>query len=338
MELRVLRYFLAVAREQSISRAAEVLNITQPTLSTQLKDLEDEIGHQLLIRGSRKVTLTEEGMILRKRAEEIIDLVLRTERELSGDDENVAGEIHIAMGETAFMKYFALAAKLLKESCPDISYRISSGNSQFVIEQLDKGLADFGLIFADADPTRYEKLVVPVFERWGVLMPAGHPLSRRSVIRAEDLIDQPLIISQQENARKNIEQWFGLPLTKLNIAASYNLVLNASFLTEEHFGLTLTFDGLLDLNERSSLCFRPLEPRMESGAFIIWKKYQVMSRASRRFLSQLTRLIASLRKEAEQHAGQQQKGAAQEPGREAAVEDSINYHACDDLPRRHEKG
>ena len=290
MELRVLQYFLAVAREQSISGAAESLHLSQPTLSTQLKAMEEELGKQLLIRGtngSRKVTLTEEGMILRKRAEEILELVKKTESEISLSDDVVAGDVYIGTGETNIIRLFAKTARELQHDYPDIHYHLSSGNSSYVMEQLDKGLIDFGLLYDSVDIAKYETLKIPIKDVWGVLMRRDSPLAAKEVICPEDLWDKPLIVSHQENAKRIISEWLKQDLSKLNIVATYNLVLNASLLTDEGFGYTICFDKLLDIVPSSSLCFRPLFPRLEAEATIVWKKYQVFSRAAEKFLQQL---------------------------------------------------
>lgn len=290
MELRVLQYFLAVAREQSISGAAESLHLSQPTLSTQLKAMEEELGKQLLIRGtkgSRKVTLTEEGMILRKRAEEILELVKKTESEISLSDDVVAGDVYIGTGETNIIRLFAKTARELQHDYPDIHYHLSSGNSSYVMEQLDKGLIDFGLLYDSVDIAKYETLKIPIKDVWGVLMRRDSPLAAKEVICPEDLWDKPLIVSHQENAKRIISEWLKQDLSKLNIVATYNLVLNVSLLTDEGFGYTICFDKLLDIVPSSSLCFRPLFPRLEAEATIVWKKYQVFSRAAEKFLQQL---------------------------------------------------
>ena len=203
MELRILQYFLAVAREQSISAAAESLHLSQPTLSIQLKALEEELGKQLLIRGtkgSRKVLLTDEGMILRKRAEEILTLVQKAKSEIQMTDASIAGDVYIGAGETDIIRYFARAAKRMKKSCPDIRYHISSGNAQFVTEQLDKGLIDFGLMYGPVDRTKYEALTLPIGDRFGVLMRRDDPLAQKEWISPEELRDKPLILSAQDRS------------------------------------------------------------------------------------------------------------------------------------------
>lgn len=292
MELRVLHYFLAVAREQSISAAAQSLHLSQPALSTQLKALEEELGKQLLIRkskGSRKVTLTEEGMILRKRAQEILSLVKRTQEEISSPDETIAGDVCIGAGETDIVRLFARAAQSLQRQHPDIHYHISSGNAEYVLEYLDKGLIDFGLLFGQVDLQKYEAIPLPVRDSWGVLMRRDAPLAQKETVRPADLWDQPLIISHQRSDDRRLAQWMQRDLSQLHIVATYNLVFNASLLVDEGLGYTLCFDKLIN-TRGSSLCFRPFAPRLESTAYIIWKKYQVFSKAATAFLSCLKQL------------------------------------------------
>lgn len=286
MDLRVLEYFLAVAREQNITAAAESLHVSQPALSTQLKNLEEKLGKQLLIRGvkgSRKVILTEEGMILRKRAEEILSLVHRTEDEITRSEESIVGDIYIGTGETDIIRLFAQAAKELQKKYPDIHYHISSGNAEHVLEYLDKGLIDFGLLFSQVDSQKYEVLPVPAKDRWGVLMRRDSPLAEKERITPEDLWDKPLIVSHQRGDDTYLGRWFQCELSKLNIIATYNLVFNASLLVDEGLGYALCFDKLINTHG-SDLCFRPLSPLLAAPSFIVWKKYQVFSKAAGTFL------------------------------------------------------
>ena len=287
MELRVLQYFLAVAREQNISSAAESLHLSQPTLSTQLKALEEELGKQLLIRGtkgSRKVLLTEEGMLLRKRAEEILELVRMTEREISLSDEVIAGDIYIGTGESDMIRIFARAAKRIQEKYPDIHFHILSGNSAFVKEHLDRGLIDFGVVYSPVDTTVYSSIKVPIRDTWGVLMRKDSPLAQKDVILPQDLWDKPLILSAQKTDAWPMSSWFGQDITRLNIVATYNLVFNASLLVEEGLGYAVCFDKLINVSGDSKLCFRPLSPKMEAEASIIWKRYQLLSKAAQKFM------------------------------------------------------
>lgn len=298
MELRVLQYFLAIAREQSIIRAAESLHLSQPTLSTQIKNLEEELGKQLLIRGtkgSRKITLTEEGMILRKRAEEILDLVKKTENEVTVSNEIIVGDIYIGTGETDGIRLIAQAAKNLQDTCPGIRYHISSGNSVFVMEQLDKGLLDFGIVFGNVDLTKYNAFKMPVTDIWGVLMRKDSPLASKETIKPEDLWEEPLILSQQEERGGVLTQWLHCPVSALHIVATYNLIFNASLLVEEGLGYAIGFDKIMNTTGSSNLCFRPLAPKLENGMHIIWKKYQVFSKPAEKFIDILQGNLANSR-------------------------------------------
>ena len=290
MDLRVLQYFLAVAREQSISAAAKSLHLSQPTLSTQLKALEEELGKQLLVRGtkgSRKVTLTEEGMILRKRAQEILELVRMTESEISLSDDAVAGDVYIGMGESDMIRLFARTAKGLQEKYPDIHYHILSGNAAFVQEYLERGLIDFGVIYSPVDTSVYSSIKIPVHDIWGVLMRRDSPLAKKEKIRPQDLWDKPLIVSAQRADAWPMAQWFERDVTELKIVATYNLVFNASLMVDEGMGYALCFDKLINVTGQSNLCFRPLEPQMTAEASIIWKRYQVFSKAAQKFIDAL---------------------------------------------------
>ncbi len=292
MELRVLQYFLAIAREESISRAAESLHLSQPTLSRQLKALEDELGKQLVVRGSHSVTLTEEGMILRRRAEEILDLVRRAEDEISLEMEDVAGEIRIAAGETDGIRLFADVMQTMKREYPGVTYQFQSGNSVYVREQLDKGLADFGLVYEEVDPLGYDSLPVPIVDEWGVMVRRDSPLAEKRVVAPKDLLDQPLILSGQTSAKNQVAEWFGKSWKSVNILATYNLSTNAAILASTGVGCVVCFNKLLRTSGDSELCFRPLSPPLTSQAALIWKKYQPLGKAPRKFLELLRESIS----------------------------------------------
>lgn len=287
MDIRVLRYFLAVTREESISGAAESLHMTQPTLSRQLMDLEEEIGKKLLIRGNRRITLTEEGLLLRKRATEIIDLVEKTEAELTAPDEVVSGDVYIGGGETDAMRLIAKIATDLQKTCPNIRYHLYSGNADDVTERLDKGLLDFGILIEPADMKKYDYIRMPAVDTWGLLMPKDCPLASHTEILAEDILDLPIITSRQTMVGNALSGWLGKDFEKMNIVATYNLVYNAALMVEEGLGYVLTLDKLVNTSESSGLCFRPLKPKMEAHLDIVWKKYQVFSGAADRFLSRV---------------------------------------------------
>ena len=291
MEIRVLKYFLAVAREQNITNAAEVLHITQPTLSRQLKELEDEIGKTLFIRGKRKITLTEDGRLFRKRAEEIVELVNKTESEFSNSTNEISGEIAIGGGETNGMRLIARTIKKLNINYPHIHYRLFSGNADDVTEKLDKGLLDFGLLIEPVDVTKYEYLQLPFSDTWVLLMRKDNPLAKKKFIEPDDLLDIPIICSRQIIEKSNLTNWLGNDFNKLNIISTYNLIFNASLMVDEGIGCAITLDKLVNTGVDSNLCFRPLKDSKNSNLIFVWKKYQIFSKAQQLFLEELQKEI-----------------------------------------------
>lgn len=287
MEFRVLQYFLAVAREESVSGAAEYLHLSQPTLSRQLKDLEEELGKQLFIRGNRKITLTEEGMLLRKRAEEITELVRKTEDEISTSDDMIAGNITIGAAETDGNRFLIKAMSALQENYPLVHFNIISGDKVMITEAIDRGLIDFGLVFGNVDLSKYDSIPVPYKDTWGVLMRHDAPLANKEFITAKDLIDKPLIISRQAFQNVEFKNFFQCEQESLNIIATYNLLFNGSLMADEGMGYVLCLDKLVNVSGNSNLCFRPLEPKIEAGMSIVWKKYQVFSKPAQKFLQVL---------------------------------------------------
>ncbi|MCH5270944.1 MAG: LysR family transcriptional regulator [Lachnospiraceae bacterium] len=289
MDIRILRYFLAVAREESISGAAEFLHLTQPTLSRQLMDLEEELGVKLLNRGNknRSVTLTEEGMLLRRRAEEIVALTDKTISEFHTAHDVVSGDVYIGGGETNAMRLIARVGKKLQSQYPLIRYHLFSGNADDVAGRLDKGLLDFGLFIEPANMERYNYLRLPATDTWGLLMRKDSPLADKESIHANDLENIPLIVSRQSMVHNELSGWSGSDFDKLNIVATYNLIYNASLMVDEGFGYALCLDRIIFSADHDSLCFRPLEPRLEAHLDIAWKKYQVFSKAAEKFLEAL---------------------------------------------------
>lgn len=290
MELRVLQYFLAVIREQSISGAAESLHLSQPTLSRQLKDMEKELGKQLLIRGNRQITLTEEGMILRKRAEEIMELVQKAEHEIAMSDEFIAGDITIGAGETDSVHFLAQAAKALQKHYPNIHLHIISGDGESVEESLDRGLIDFGFLCREIDTAKYEYLKVPGNDSLGILMRRDSPLAEKEFITPEDLWDKPLIASRQMIRNTEVGKVLRCNQENLNIVASYNLLFNGSIMVDEGIGYALCFDKIINVSGDSHLCFRPLLPKAEIPLYVIWKKYQTFTKAAEKFLMKMQEL------------------------------------------------
>ena len=284
MDVRVLRYFLTVAREASFSRAADALYMSQPTLSRQIRDLEEELGTTLFVRTNRNVTLTRDGMRLRRRAQEIVELMDRTREEFENLDEDISGDVCIGSGETHAMRALARVAIDVRREHPGVRYHLFSGNADDVTERLDRGLLDFGVVIDPADLHKYDFLRIPGSDSWGLLMPADHPLAAKEAVTPGDLDGVPLLVSRQSMVAGDLARWLGGDFDRLEIAATYNLVFNAAIMVEQGMGCALTLDHLVGSMDVGGLCFRPLAPKVESGLNLVWKKYQVFSPAAEAFL------------------------------------------------------
>lgn len=291
MEIRVLEYFLAVVREQSISGAAEVLHLSQPTLSRQLKDMEDELGKQLFIRGNRKIKLTDEGNILRRRAEEIVELVKKAEYEIIKNDETISGEISIGSGETYAINTVFDVARKLKEKYPNVRYNITSGDMVDIEEELDKGLYDFCVVVDHIDTSKYNYITLPMKDVWGLLMKKDDEMAKKEFITTEDLKDLPLILSRQSLNGGALVSWLKSNRYKLNIVATYNLLYNAALMVENGIGYALSLDKIVNTTGSSELCFKPLYPKVEVEVSIIWKKNQNFTKLCEKFIEMLENVI-----------------------------------------------
>lgn len=291
MELRELKYFLAVAHEESISKAAKALFVTQPNLSRQMQNLEKEVGQQLFIRGSRKITLTEAGRLLRKRAEEIIDLYHKTESELHSPITDITGDLYIGGGESYVMSLIAKAAHEIQEQYSKVRFHLYSGDVLAISDRLDKGLIDFGIFIEPADLNKYDFLRLPLRDTWGVLMRKDSPLAQKDYISPEDLWNLPLICSKHSLGKSIISDWFQRNPEELNIVATYNLLYNASLLVEEGIGYAICLDKIIRTDNHGNLCFKPLYPKLESHLDIAWKKYQVFPKCAEIFLKKLQELL-----------------------------------------------
>lgn len=298
MELRVLRYFLTVAREGSITGAADFLHLTQPTLSRQLKDLEQALGKKLFIRSSHSIVLTEEGLLLRKRAEEIVEMVDKLEAEFNSMEETISGDVYIGGGETDAMRQIARVVKDLQLRYPSIRYHLYSGNEDDVTDRLDKGLLDFGILIQPADLSKYNYINIPAKDLWGVVMRKDSSLASKDTIQAMDLLNVPLICSRQAMkqtfSKNEFADWFGEDFDKLNVVTTYNLAYNAAIMVDEGIGYAITLDKIVNTSSDSNLCFRPLEPRLESGLNMVWKKHQVFSGAADLFLKEIRLKFSNL--------------------------------------------
>lgn len=286
MEIRTLRYFLAAAREENMTRAAETLHVTQPTLSKALKALEEELGKKLFTRHSFSIRLTDEGVLLRNRAEDLVSMADRIEREFLSLDDITGGDLYFGLAESFQIRYLARAIHSFKQTYPGLRYHITSGDTEQVLEKLDKGLLDFVVLVETPDAGKYESLIFPEADVWGLVMPEDDPLAEKKAIRVDDLTGLPLFCSEQ-SWEKDIPRWAGEKMGGLHLEGSFRLSYNASIFAREHLGYVLTFDRLLDTSPGSGLAFRPLDPRLETKLYLVWKKYQTFSPIAERFLTQI---------------------------------------------------
>lgn len=289
MELRVLRYFLAVVREQNITAAAERLHVTQPTLSKQLMDLEAELGRTLFLRGNRKITLTEDGEYLRQRAQEIVDLTDKTESAFRVREEKIAGDVYIGCGETDGMRMLVKAMQRLNAECPDVRFHLSSGNGEDVAERLEKGLVDFGLFVGNYNLGKFDYFKLPVSDVWGLLMRKDDPLAARETIRPQDLERTTLLCSRQALTNNELSGWLGKDFAQLRIFSTHNLLYNATIMVEEGLGCALSIDKLYSAER--NLTFRPFEPSVKADLTFAWKKHRVFSKAAEKYLQVLQQLL-----------------------------------------------
>lgn len=276
MELRTLRYFLEIAREENMTKAAERMHVSQSALSRQVKSLEEELGKRLFIRHSFRIELTPEGILLRKRAEDILQMVDKTTEEFQSLDDDLHGDIFIGCAESEAMKRLATLLVDLHRLHPGIHYHLKSGNTADIAGDLDKGLLDFAVIANAVDLSKYNFLTVPTRDLWGAVIPKTHPLAAKDRISVTDLLDEPLILSVQ-SITDDYPKFFGDLQDRLNIVATFNLPYNGAVLVRAGLGIMLCFDKLIDTGDASDLCFRPLTPQLESEGNIIWKKYQVFN-------------------------------------------------------------
>ncbi|MBQ9610572.1 MAG: LysR family transcriptional regulator [Lachnospiraceae bacterium] len=291
MEIRTLRYFLAVAREENMTRAAEILHVTQPTLSKQLKTLEDELGKKLFTRHSFSIKLTDEGILLKNRAEDLVSMADKIEKEFVALDDVTGGDLYLGLAESYQISLLVREINTFKKSYPGLRYHITSGDTEQVAEKLDKGLLDFAVLAETPDSSKYESLVFPESDIWGVVMPADSALAKIKTIRVDDLIGLPLFCSGQ-GWEKDIPGWAKDKMDKLHLEGSFRLSYNASLFAKEHLGYLLTFDKLVNTSLESGLVFRPLTPKLETKLYLIWKKHQAFSPIAERFLNQMRQALS----------------------------------------------
>lgn len=297
MDIKSLKYFLTSAREGSITKAANILNLTQPNLSRQINNLEKEIGKKLFVRSNYSIKLTPDGVLLKKRAEEIIDLMEKTKMEFKSSEDVIAGDIYIGSGETYYIKIIADIIKELRDLYPNIIYHIHSGVYSDITEKLDRGLSDFGLLIGSFDEAKYDYIEMPYKELYGLLMKKDSHLSKKKYITKEDLLNIPIICPKRffnnKSKSNKFYEWIGEDIDKLNIVLTYNLIYNAAIMVEEGIGYVITMDKLINTVSESDLCFIPLKPKLYVTSSIIWKKNQVFSKASKIFLDKVKEKLDS---------------------------------------------
>lgn len=285
MELRMLQYFLAVVREENISRAADVLHVTQPTLSRQMAQLEEELGTQLFIRG-RHLTLTDAGVMLRRRAEEVVALMDKIEDEFEHQKE-LGGIISIGSGGLNASQMLPASMAGFRKKYPKVQFQLYTNSAQYVKERLEQGLLDFGLLLEPIDITKFDYIRMKKKEKWGLLLRTGHPLAKRDFITKEDLMRETLITTDRPSIQRELESWFGDSLSQLDIFATYNIITNVAMMVDSGVASALTIEGAVNLFGSERMVFRPLYPELSMTSVLAWKKYQPNFGAAGRFLEYL---------------------------------------------------
>lgn len=287
MEIRVLRYFLTVVREEGINRAAEVLHITQPTLSRQLSQLEEEVGVKLFHRGAKKITLTNEGILLRRRAEEILSLVDRTQQELTWQDEFVEGRIVIGGGELAAMQVLPEIIEGFREKYPLVTFDIFTGNADLVKEQMEKGLIDIGVLLEPIDIEKFEFIRLRGKERWVVLMRPDDPLVEKESVNAKDLENTPLILPRRTNVQNELSNWLGNSFQEQQVLFTSNLTTNSALMVQRGLAYSLVIEGSIPFWDKEKIAYRPLSPELTANSVLAWKKQQPFSLAATKFIEHM---------------------------------------------------
>lgn len=284
MEIRVLRYFLTVVREEGINRAAEVLHITQPTLSRQLSGLEEEIGVKLFDRGARKITLTREGMLLKRRAEEILSLVQKTEEELTEQEELVDGKIAIGSGELAAVWVLPDLISTFSKKYPLVTFDLFTANADLVKEQMERGLVDVGILLEPIDMEKFDFIRLHQKERWVVLMRPDDPLAEKEAISAKDLEGLPLSLPRRLNVQNELASWFGDSFPKLHVLFTNNFTTNAAVMVQSGLTYVMAVEGSLPFWDKEKIICRPLCPELSASSVLAWRKQQMFSPAVTRFI------------------------------------------------------
>lgn len=287
MEIRVLRYFLTVVREESITKAAEVLHITQPTLSRQLAQMEETLGVQLFIRGTRKIVLTNEGMLLRRRAEEILELVDKTERELVEQEEELEGVVSIGGGDLKAMQLLPEIVERFREKYPKVTFELYTATADHIKDRIDRGLTDIGILLEPISIDKYDFIRLNQKEKWVVSMHPDDPLAKKPYVTADDLADVPLILPHRLNIQSELANWFGNSYEKLNVAFKSNLPANSSLMVCKRLAYAITVTGSIELWDKEKITYRPLYPELTATSVMAWKRHQPFGKAAEKFIEHL---------------------------------------------------
>lgn len=293
MDIRVLRYFVAIAQEQNISHAAQILHVSQPALSRQIADLETELNIKLFDRGHRQIKLTQEGYYLLERAQEIIGLVDKTTYNLQKQDV-ISGTLDIGGGESIAMKAVMQTIQQIVHQYPEVHVNLRSGDADLIQAQLDNGILEFGVIMGQRQLNNYNSLPLPAENHWGILMRADEQLAQNDSIRPRDLIGQPLLVSAQASQRGLFKEWSNDLFEQFNFIGTYNLIFNASLLIKTGACMALTYENLIETTENSALTFRPLAPQLCDTNTLIWSKNRHLPNASQLFINTLQKNISQI--------------------------------------------
>lgn len=284
MDIRILRYFLMVAKEGNITKAAENLHITQPTLSRQLMDLEERVGTTLFVRGKKQITLTDKGILLQQRAKEIIGLLEKTERDISENENIISGIVSVGCVETIVSQMLSKAMKEFKEKYPMIKYELYSADGDDIKEKIDRGDIDVGILVEPVESAKYDYIRIPYYDQWGVVVKDTSSIATKEYINVNDLIDIPLIIPRRNIVKDEISRWLNIPQDKLNIVASINFLTNALLLVQEGFGCVICVEGAFSIRRVEGICFVPLIPKRTAGHVLVWKKNRIFNTATSLFI------------------------------------------------------
>lgn len=284
MDIRILKYFLAVAKEGNITRAAESLHITQPTLSRQLMELEENMGTELFIRGKRQIMLTDSGILFQQRAKEIVQLYDKTRREMAEQNDLLGGTVSIACVESIVSNLLPEVLIEFSKQYPMVKYELYSADGNDIREKIDRGDIDIGILVEPVETAKYDYIRLPFYEQWGIVMRKDDPLAEKDKIITEDIQNKPLIVPRRTIVIEEIATWLEMDSEKLNIVASHNLLTNSLLLVERGFGYTICVKGAFDIRKKDTICFAPLAPERITGHVLAWKKNKVFSNATTKFL------------------------------------------------------